>query len=120
LAEKIANVWPQGWLELTPPQFVAVLFFKSYIVNTDVALHMVTDLFWTGLWVCLPVLGLTMVVGLLISILQVVTQVQEMTLTFVPKLITAALSIVVFGPWMLHKLVQFTSGLWTKIPALAL
>ncbi len=80
---------------------------------------MVTDMLWTGLLVCFPVLGMTMLVGLIISILQVVTQVQEMTLTFVPKLVTAAISIVVFGPWMLQKLVRFTSGLWSGIPALS-
>ncbi len=88
-------------------------------MNSDIALHMVTDMLWTGLLVCLPVLGLTMLVGLVISILQVVTQVQEMTLTFVPKLVTAAISIVVFGPWMLHKLVRFASGLWSGIPSLS-
>jgi len=87
-------------------------------LNTDIALHMVTDMLWTGLLVCLPVLGLTMLVGFIISILQVVTQVQEMTLTFVPKLVTAAISIVVFGPWMLQKLVRFASGLWSGIPSL--
>lgn len=87
-------------------------------MNIDLALHMLSDLFWTGLLVCLPVLGLTMLVGLAISLVQVVTQVQEMTLTIVPKLITAAVVILVFGPWMLRKLMQFTTGLWTGIPGM--
>ena len=52
-------------------------------MRSDVAIAMMADLFWTGLLVCLPVLGLVMLVGLAISILQVVTQVQEMSLTFV-------------------------------------
>jgi flagellar biosynthesis protein FliQ len=52
-------------------------------VHSDLALKMTADLFWTGLLVSLPVLGLTMVVGLVVSILQVVTQVQEMSLSFV-------------------------------------
>ena len=52
-------------------------------MHSDVAIAMMADLFWTGLLVCLPVLGLVMVVGLLISVVQVVTQVQEMSLTFV-------------------------------------
>lgn len=55
----------------------------------DLALRMMADLFWTGLLICLPILGLTLLVGLVISILQVVTQVQEMSLTFVPKLVVA-------------------------------
>jgi flagellar biosynthetic protein FliQ len=79
---------------------------------------MASDLFWTGLLVCLPVLGLTMLVGLVISILQVVTQVQEMSLTFVPKLLTAGVAIVVFGPWMLRTLCQFAVQLWSNIPAM--
>ena len=58
-------------------------------MHSDLAIAMMADLFWTGLLVCLPVLGLVMLVGLLISVVQVVTQVQEMSLTFVPKLLTA-------------------------------
>lgn len=52
-------------------------------MHGDLALRMAADLFWTGLLVCLPVLGITMAVGLVISVLQVVTQVQEMSLTFI-------------------------------------
>lgn len=85
-------------------------------MTADLALRMLSDLFWTGLLVCLPVLGLTMLVGLLISVAQVVTQVQEMSLTFVPKLLTAGIAIVMFGPWMLKKIGQFASQLWTSIP----
>ncbi|CAN7568050.1 flagellar biosynthetic protein FliQ [Acidovorax sp. LjRoot129] len=87
-------------------------------MNADLALKMLSDLFWTGLVVCLPVLGLTMLVGLLISVLQVVTQIQEMSLTFVPKLLTAAVAIVMFGPWMLKKLGQFATQLWVGIPGM--
>ena len=85
-------------------------------MTADLALRMLSDLFWTGLLICLPVLGLTMLVGLLISVVQVVTQVQEMSLTFVPKLFTAGVAIVVFGPWMLKKLGQFATQLWASIP----
>lgn len=87
-------------------------------MHADLALKMMGDLFLTGLLICAPVLGLTLLVGLVISILQVVTQVQEMSLTFVPKLVTAAAAMIIFGPWMLRKLVQFTSQLWVNIPAL--
>lgn len=87
-------------------------------MRADVALQMLGDLFWTGLLVCAPVLGLTMLVGLLISVLQVVTQVQEMSLTFVPKLVVAAVTLVVFGPWMLRTLSAFSVRLWTGIPAM--
>jgi flagellar biosynthesis protein FliQ len=87
-------------------------------MRADMALQMLGDLFWTGLLVCAPVLGLTMLVGLLISILQVVTQVQEMSLTFVPKLVVAAATLVVFGPWMLRTLSAFSVRLWAGIPAM--
>ena len=87
-------------------------------MHADLALKMMSDLFWTGLLVCLPLLGLTMLVGIVISVLQVVTQVQEMSLTFVPKLVTAAAVMIMAGPWMLRKLTQFTVQLWSGIPAM--
>jgi flagellar biosynthesis protein FliQ len=87
-------------------------------MHSDLAIALMADLLWTGLLVCLPVLGLTMLVGLGISLLQVVTQIQEMSLTFVPKLVTAGVSLIVFGPWMLRTLSQFTTRLWTQIPAM--
>ena len=87
-------------------------------MHSDMAIAMMADLFWTGLLICLPVLGLVMLVGLAISLLQVVTQVQEMSLTFVPKLVTAGISLVVFGPWMLRQLTQFSTRLWTAIPSM--
>jgi flagellar biosynthesis protein FliQ len=85
-------------------------------MHPDLALHMMTDLFWTALAVCAPVLGLTMIVGLVISVLQVVTQVQEMSLTFVPKLLAAGIALVVFGAWMLRQVVEFSTRLWASIP----
>ena len=87
-------------------------------MHSDLAIGMMANMFWTGLLVCLPVLGLVMLVGVLISVLQVVTQVQEMSLTFVPKLVTAAIALVVFGPWMLRTLSQYTARLWSGIPAM--
>lgn len=85
-------------------------------MHADLALRMLGDLFWTGMLVCLPILGLTMLVGLLVSVLQVVTQIQEMSLTFVPKLVTAAVSLMIFGPWILHTLTAFSTRLWSGIP----
>jgi flagellar biosynthetic protein FliQ len=91
---------------------------RGFQVTSGLALKMTSDLFWTGLLVSLPVLGLTVLVGLAISILQVLTQVQEMSLTVVPKLVTAGVAIVVFGPWMLRTLCQFAVQLWSQIPTL--
>jgi len=87
-------------------------------MHADLALKMMSDLFWTGLLISLPLLGLTMLVGIVISVIQVVTQVQEMSLTFVPKLFAAGVVMIVAGPWMLRKLTQFTAHLWSGIPAM--
>lgn len=87
-------------------------------MHLDLAIRMMADLLWTGLTVCAPVLALTMLVGVAISVLQVVTQIQEMSLTFVPKLVAAAAALLVSGPWMLRKLTAFTTTLWTNIPGM--
>jgi flagellar biosynthetic protein FliQ len=55
-------------------------------------------------------------VGLVISVLQAVTQIQEMTLTFVPKLVAVAVIMVVAGPWMLNTLLTFTESVYDQIP----
>jgi len=87
-------------------------------VHSDLAMKMTADLFWTGLLVCLPVLGLSMLVGLVVSVLQVVTQIQEMSLSFVPKLLAAGIAVIAFGPWMLRTVCRFAVGLWSQIPAM--
>jgi len=85
-------------------------------MHSDMAIGLLADLLWTGLTISLPLMGLVMAIGIGIGILQVVTQVQEPTLTFVPKLVAAALALVVFGPWMLRVLTRFCIRLWTGIP----
>ncbi len=68
------------------------------------------------LWASVPILGVGLIVGLIISIFQAVTQVQEVTLTFVPKIVVTLLSLMFFGPWMLNKLIQFTVNIYTNFP----
>lgn len=87
-------------------------------MRADIALQMLGELLWMGLIIAAPILGLTMLIGVLISILQVVTQVQEMSLTFVPKLAMAVGVLIVAGPWMLRSLTAFCARLWASIPAL--
>lgn len=91
---------------------------KEDRVHSDLALKITANLLWTGLLVCAPVLGLTLAVGLVVSILQVITQVQEMSLTAIPKLVAAGVAVVAFGPWMLRTLCHFAEALWSQIPAL--
>jgi len=80
----------------------------------------VADLASRALWVTLlisaPILGLGLIVGVAISIFQAVTQIQELTLTFVPKIIAIFIAILVFGKWMILLLLNFTSNLWINLP----
>ena len=73
----------------------------------------------TMLIVSLPILLVSLAVGLVISVFQAVTQIQEMTITFVPKIIVTFVSLLLFGPWMLSKLTDFTRGILENIPLLA-
>lgn len=66
-----------------------------------------------------PVLLLGLAVGVIISILQSVTQIQEMTLTFVPKIIVTVVALVFFGPWMLRLLMGYSVKLFSQLPFLA-
>lgn len=66
-----------------------------------------------------PMLLLGLAVGVLISILQSVTQIQEMTLTFVPKIVATVLALIFFGPWMLRLLMSFSMQLLAQLPQLA-
>lgn len=86
-------------------------------MGADLALNLSTDMLWTAIKLCAPILGISLAVSLLISIVQVVTQIQEMSLTFVPKVFVAAITLIVLGPWMLNTLTVYAAGLFSRIPA---
>jgi flagellar biosynthetic protein FliQ len=71
-----------------------------------------------GIKLTAPILAVTMGIGLAISLVQAATQVQEVTLTFVPKLVGVALVIVVSGNWMLNEMITFTHRLFDMLPSL--
>jgi flagellar biosynthesis protein FliQ len=71
------------------------------------------------LLISLPMLGIGLVVGLMVSVFQAVTQIQEMTLTFIPKIVAVLLGLLLFGPWMIRKMMAFTEYVITTIPQLA-
>ncbi len=73
---------------------------------------------WTMFLVSLPLLGVALVVGLLVSLLQAATQLNEMTLSFVPKILAIGVAAVVAGPWMLHVMTDYTIRLLQSIPQL--
>ena len=73
---------------------------------------------WTAFWLSLPLLGVALVVGVLVSIFQAATQINEMTLSFVPKVLVLALVGVIAGPWMLQLMMSYTTHLFQQIPQL--
>ena len=78
-------------------------------------LEVVRDALWVTLKVCAPVMIFALITGLIISFFQAITQIQEMTLTFVPKILVVFLSLVMFGSYMLSSLTSFTMELADKI-----
>ncbi len=70
------------------------------------------------LMVSAPMLAFGLFVGLIISLFQAVTQIHEMTLTFIPKIVAVATALLIFLPWMINLIVDFTTRLITSIPSL--
>ena len=74
---------------------------------------------YTILLVAAPVLGVSLLVGLLISFFQATTQMQDQTLSFVPKIIAVLAAVMIFAPWMIKVLVYFTQNLYLSIQQMA-
>lgn len=88
-------------------------------MNDAQVLDIAKDAFLLALKVAGPVLLAALLIGVAISILQTITQIQEMTLTFVPKLVGIGLVVLLSGKWMLGEIVAWINGLWSLIPGLA-
>ncbi len=88
-------------------------------MGEDRALGLINDMLWNSLIVAGPVLIATLAVGLLVSIFQVTTQLQEITLSYVPKILVASAVLIAIGPWMLARVTQFATSLYTLIPVMA-
>ena len=71
---------------------------------------------WGLIKVAAPILLVSLVVGLIISIFQTVTSIQEQTLTFVPKIIAVFFTLIVLGHWILNEMTQFMIRLWSDFP----
>ena len=87
----------------------------SHALIVDLARNAIT----TAMLVAGPMLAVALVVGLVISVVQAVTQVQEQTLSFVPKLVAVALVFLLALPWLLQVLVRYTTELFRGIPMMA-
>lgn len=80
--------------------------------------RLIAESLYLVLYVSAPVLGAALVVGVVVSMFSAVTQVQESSLAFVPKLVAVSLVLALAGGWMAAELVRFTDHLWRAIPAL--
>jgi flagellar biosynthetic protein FliQ len=87
-------------------------------VTENEAVNLLAKAIFVATELALPILLVSLVVGVAISLVQAVTQVQEMTLTFVPKLAAIAVVIVVSGRWMISELVDYTQELFAMLPTL--
>jgi flagellar biosynthetic protein FliQ len=85
-------------------------------MDTDTVVTLSTQAMSLALKISIPLLGVGLIVGVLISIIQAVTSIQEQTLSFIPKVLAMAVVLVVGGPWMLNQLLSYTADLWTSIP----
>ena len=87
-------------------------------MGSDTVLELCTQALELTLRVALPLLLVGLVVGVAVSVFQAVTQIQEQTLSFIPKILAVAVVMVVGGPWMLEQLLNYTEQLWAAIPRL--
>ena len=86
-------------------------------MTQDTVVHLALQAMTVAMKVSAPFLLTGLVVGLLVSIFQAATQIQEPTLAFIPKIVIVALAILLFGPFMLALLTDFTTRVFTGIPA---
>jgi len=87
-------------------------------MSQDFIIYLARETVYLILLISAPLLGTSLVVGLLISIFQATTQIQEQTLTFVPKIALVLIVLIIFGPWMLNLLIAFTNNLMQTIPTI--
>ena len=87
-------------------------------MSQDVVVNLAMQAMQLALKVGGPILIVGLVIGLLISVFQAVTQIQEQTLSFIPKIVGLAVVIIVAGPWMLGQMLTYTEELWASIPSM--
>jgi flagellar biosynthesis protein FliQ len=86
----------------------ATLREKEHAMSEQQVLHLIQQTLWITLELSLPILVVGLIVGLAVGILQSVTQIHEMTLTFIPKILAVALVLVLTLPWMMQEMLSFT------------
>ena len=89
-------------------------------MDTATVIDLSRHAMWTIALVSAPLLVVALAVGLVIGIIQAATSINEMTLSFIPKLIAEAVALLLFGGWMITTLVDFTRNIFQRIPTLFL
>lgn len=84
-------------------------------MSENYVLYLFQQSIYTILIVSGPMLGFALLVGLLVSIFQATTQIQEQTLAFVPKIIAVLLTLIIFGPWILSHMIDFTVNIFSQM-----
>ena len=87
-------------------------------MNQDVVINVGMQAMQLAFKVAMPLLLVGLAVGLLVSVFQAVTQIQEQTLTFIPKVVAMGVVLVVAGPWMLSEVITYTQQLYSSIPSM--
>ncbi|HST56936.1 MAG TPA: flagellar biosynthesis protein FliQ [Solirubrobacteraceae bacterium] len=87
-------------------------------MNQDTVVNLASQAMTLALKIAGPLLLVGLVVGLVVSIFQAVTQIQEQSLSLIPKIIGVAVVVVLLGPWMLGQLVSYTTDLYSTIPSM--
>jgi flagellar biosynthetic protein FliQ len=87
-------------------------------MNQDTVVNLASQAMSLSLKIAGPLLLAALVIGLLVSIFQAVTQIQEQSLSLIPKIAGVAVVILVLGPWMLGQIVSYTAALFTAIPTM--
>ena len=85
-------------------------------MSSDLIIQIGQNALWIVLLVSAPMLGLGLAVGLLVSVFQATTSIQEATLAFIPKIIAVFVAILLFGPWMLSILVEYFTNIFVNLP----
>ncbi|HUX60660.1 MAG TPA: flagellar biosynthesis protein FliQ [Ignavibacteriaceae bacterium] len=82
-------------------------------MTEELIIEILKEVFYTTFIILLPILGVSLVVGIVISIFQAATSIQEMTLTFVPKIFATVITIIFLMPWIMDKILAFTTKMFT-------
>ena len=85
-------------------------------MSGDLVIQLAQEALMTVILVSAPMLGFGLTVGLMVSIFQATTSIQEQTLAFIPKIIAVFIAILIFGPWMLSLMTEFFIGIFVNVP----